>query len=160
MIYSKVLLVQIVLMRKSRNKSKFLLIFYRVLEKQAYFTIFARYLNRTRERFRLYVFSGLTFNDSALPVFFLSYYEAILSSFSIAFSVQVKTLAVSGRQVVLQLWDTAGQERYRSITRQYFRKADGVVVVYDVTNEKSFLSVRSWMQNVQVSTKQKKDKKY
>ena len=63
----------------------------------------------------------------------------------------MKTLAVAGRYVALQLWDTAGQERYRSIARQYFRKADGVVVMFDVTNEKSFLSVRGWMQSVQVS---------
>ncbi len=37
--------------------------------------------------------------------------------------------------VCLQCWDTAGQERYRSITKQYFRKADAVIVVYDVTSE-------------------------
>jgi len=69
------------------------------------------------------------------------------------FLVQVKNLTVNGQLIALQLWDTAGQERYRSITRQYFRKADGVVVVYDVTNEKSFLAVRNWMQSVQVFDK-------
>ena len=64
-------------------------------------------------------------------------------------------MVVDGQQVALQLWDTAGQERYRSITRQYFRKADGIVVVYDVTNEESFLAVRNWMQSVQVKTTNK-----
>nr|CAB3265447.1 ras and EF-hand domain-containing protein homolog [Phallusia mammillata] len=68
---------------------------------------------------------------------------------TIGVDYQVKTLAVDGQLIALQLWDTAGQERYRSITRQYFRKADGVVVMYDVTNEKSFLAVRNWMQSVQ-----------
>jgi Ras and EF-hand domain-containing protein len=52
--------------------------------------------------------------------------------------------------IVLQLWDTAGQERFRSITKQYFRKADGVVIMYDVTSETSFTNVRNWMTNVQV----------
>ena len=40
--------------------------------------------------------------------------------------------------------------RFRSITKQYFRKADGVVVMYDVTSETSFTNVRNWMTSVQV----------
>ncbi|CAB4061845.1 RASEF [Lepeophtheirus salmonis] len=47
--------------------------------------------------------------------------------------------------VCIQVWDTAGQERYRSITRQYFRKTDAVVIVYDISEEKSFINVRSWL---------------
>jgi Ras and EF-hand domain-containing protein len=59
-------------------------------------------------------------------------------------------LNVEGRNVALQLWDTAGQERYRSITKNYFRKADGIMLLYDVTNEQSFLSVREWISAVEV----------
>ena len=47
----------------------------------------------------------------------------------------------SSQQVSLQCWDTAGQERFRSITQQYYRKSDAVIVVYDVTNQQSFLHV-------------------
>lgn len=47
------------------------------------------------------------------------------------------------------MWDTAGQERYRSITKQFFRKADGVVVMYDITDEQSFTAVRQWLTSVQ-----------
>ena len=46
----------------------------------------------------------------------------------------------------------AGQERFRSVTRSYFRRADGVMLLYDVTNEKSFLSVRQWIDAVDVIT--------
>ena len=38
---------------------------------------------------------------------------------------------------------------HRSITRQYFRKADAVVVVYDITNEKSFLNAKNWILSAQ-----------
>ncbi len=62
----------------------------------------------------------------------------------------MRTLNVEGRNVALQLWDTAGQERYRSITKNYFRKADGIMLLYDVTNEQSFLSVREWISAVEV----------
>ncbi|MGH0171443.1 UNVERIFIED_CONTAM: hypothetical protein FKN15_061164 [Acipenser sinensis] len=62
---------------------------------------------------------------------------------------EVRSLSVDTTPVALQLWDTAGQERFRSITKQYFRKADGILVMYDVTQEYSFTSVRNWMTSVQ-----------
>ncbi|XP_072448088.1 EF-hand calcium-binding domain-containing protein 4B-like isoform X2 [Chiloscyllium punctatum] len=68
---------------------------------------------------------------------------------TIGIDFQVKSLVVDKTRVALQLWDTAGQERFRSITKQYFRKADGVLVVYDVTSETSFTAVRNWMISVQ-----------
>ncbi|KAM6896002.1 EF-hand calcium-binding domain-containing protein 4B [Lycodopsis pacificus] len=61
----------------------------------------------------------------------------------------VKTLSLDNMQVAMQLWDTAGQERYRSITKQFFRKADGVVVMYDVTVKESFRAVQPWLSSVQ-----------
>uniref|UniRef100_A0A914KUQ9 Uncharacterized protein n=2 Tax=Meloidogyne TaxID=189290 RepID=A0A914KUQ9_MELIC len=60
----------------------------------------------------------------------------------------VKTMSIDDRLVALQLWDTAGQERFRSITKQYFRKADGVILMYDVTSETSFVNVRNWIESV------------
>jgi len=44
-----------------------------------------------------------------------------------------------------QIWDTAGQERFRSITRAYYRDAEALLLVYDVTNRSSFDNVKvSW----------------
>ncbi|XP_031464867.1 EF-hand calcium-binding domain-containing protein 4A isoform X2 [Phasianus colchicus] len=68
---------------------------------------------------------------------------------TIGIDYQVKSLMVDNTQVALQLWDTAGQERFRSITKQYFRKADGILVMYDITAECSFMAVRNWMSSVQ-----------
>ncbi|NXW00133.1 RAB44 protein, partial [Fregetta grallaria] len=68
---------------------------------------------------------------------------------TIGIDYQVKSLMVDNTQVALQLWDTAGQERFRSITKQYFRKADGILVMYDITAECSFTAVRNWMSSVQ-----------
>lgn len=46
----------------------------------------------------------------------------------------------------LQLWDTAGQERFRkSMIRHYYRNANAIVLVYDVTNRSSFTSLRAWI---------------
>ncbi|XP_065219535.1 ras and EF-hand domain-containing protein homolog [Planococcus citri] len=61
---------------------------------------------------------------------------------------QIKTIRVDEKNIALQLWDTAGQERFRSMTKTYFRRADGVVLLYDVTSERSFLNIRQWIQSI------------
>uniref|UniRef100_A0A4W5QMR7 Calcium release activated channel regulator 2A n=1 Tax=Hucho hucho TaxID=62062 RepID=A0A4W5QMR7_9TELE len=71
------------------------------------------------------------------------------TSATVGIDYSVKTITVDNSQVALQMWDTAGQERYRSITKQFFRKADGVVVMYDITAEQSFTAVRQWLTSVQ-----------
>ncbi|XP_062404320.1 ras and EF-hand domain-containing protein isoform X2 [Sardina pilchardus] len=67
---------------------------------------------------------------------------------------QIKKMLVDGENTTLQIWDTAGQERFRSIARSYFRKAHGVLLLYDVTSESSFLNVRDWMEQIQESTEE------
>jgi Ras-related protein Rab-1A len=47
--------------------------------------------------------------------------------------------------VKLQVWDTAGQDRFRSITSAYYRGADGLLIVYDITDRQSFINVKEWI---------------
>ena len=75
----------------------------------------------------------------------------VLSS-TLGVDFNVRTVIVNGSVISLHLWDTAGQERFRSITRTYFRKADGVMLLYDVSNEQSFLNVRKWVQDIEEQT--------
>uniref|UniRef100_A0A8D0GCE9 RAS and EF-hand domain containing n=1 Tax=Sphenodon punctatus TaxID=8508 RepID=A0A8D0GCE9_SPHPU len=71
------------------------------------------------------------------------------TSATLGVDFQMKRLLVDGEPTVLQLWDTAGQERFRSIAKSYFRRADGVLLLYDVTCEKSFLNVREWVDTIE-----------
>ena len=48
----------------------------------------------------------------------------------------------------LQIWDTAGQERYRTITNAYYKGADGIIIVFDITNRESFLNIDSWLEEI------------
>ncbi|PKU40686.1 ras and ef-hand domain-containing [Limosa lapponica baueri] len=75
--------------------------------------------------------------------------EDISSTLGVDF--QLKQLLVDGEQTTLQIWDTAGQERYRSIPRSYFRKAQGVLLLYDISSPSSFLSVRQWMEDIKAA---------
>ncbi|XP_019934329.2 EF-hand calcium-binding domain-containing protein 4A isoform X1 [Paralichthys olivaceus] len=70
------------------------------------------------------------------------------TSSTVGLDFQMKTLTLDSTTITLQLWDTAGQERFRSITEQYYRKADGVLAMYDVTHSPSFTAVRGWMDSV------------
>ena len=51
----------------------------------------------------------------------------------------------NGQTLKIQIWDTAGQERYRAVASSYYRGAVGALVVYDITNYKSFANVENWM---------------
>uniref|UniRef100_A0A1I8FBS2 RAB30, member RAS oncogene family n=1 Tax=Macrostomum lignano TaxID=282301 RepID=A0A1I8FBS2_9PLAT len=77
--------------------------------------------------------------------------DAFKSTFAatIGIDFQVKAMELEGQVIALQLWNTAGQERFRSITKQYFRKADGIVIVYDVTSAQSYLHLREWLDCIQ-----------
>ena len=52
--------------------------------------------------------------------------------------------------------DTAGQERFRTITTAYYRGAMGIFLVYDISDEKTFDNIKTWMRNIEdVSNGQK-----
>ena len=61
----------------------------------------------------------------------------------------------NGKTVKVQIWDTAGQDRFRSITRNYYKGAHGIIVIYDVTNRKTFENVKNWIRQIkeEVSSK-------
>lgn len=59
-----------------------------------------------------------------------------------------QTMYLEDRTVRLQLWDTAGQERFRSLIPSYIRDSSVAVVVYDISNAKSFQNTRKWVDDV------------
>jgi len=63
----------------------------------------------------------------------------------------VKTFRVEDKIIKVQFWDTAGQEKYFAITRQYYRGAHGVVLVYDITKRESFENITRWINEVKVA---------
>mmetsp|Transcript_23088 Transcript_23088/g.47871 ORF Transcript_23088/g.47871 Transcript_23088/m.47871 type:complete len:200 (+) Transcript_23088:18-617(+) len=72
--------------------------------------------------------------------------ESYISTIGVDF--RFRTVKISGKTVKLQIWDTAGQERFRTITSAYYRGADGIIMVYDVTSTESFDHVGDWLNEV------------
>lgn len=67
---------------------------------------------------------------------------------TIGIDFKIKTVDINGKKIKLQLWDTAGQERFRTITTAYYRGAMGIILVYDVTDERTFSNIRQWFKTV------------
>jgi len=54
------------------------------------------------------------------------------------FEKKDKVINIDGQSIKLQITDTAGQERFRTLTSSYYRKAQAIIIVYDITNKESF----------------------
>ena len=60
--------------------------------------------------------------------------------------LKTKDIEIKNKNIRIQIWDTAGQEKYRAITRNLFLKVLGVLIIYDITNEKSYNNLKTWVQ--------------
>ena len=59
--------------------------------------------------------------------------------------VKYKYVSYENIKIRLDIWDTAGQERFRGLAKNYFRGSNGFILVYDITNQKSFEKLKGWM---------------
>lgn len=78
--------------------------------------------------------------------------DKYITTVGVDFREKTVEIPEQNRKVSLQIWDTAGQERYRSLNRAFFRDAMGFILIYDVTDEKSFLDVTHWIVELQTHT--------
>jgi small GTP-binding protein len=60
-----------------------------------------------------------------------------------------KLMKIDGQEVRLSIWDTAGQEAYRSLVPHYYKGASLAMIMFDVTSQKSFDEVDSWISDAQ-----------
>lgn len=68
---------------------------------------------------------------------------------TIGIDFKIKIVSVGGKRVKLQVWDTAGQERFRTITQTYYKGAEGIILVYDCTEEQTFENVANWLKQIE-----------
>ena len=48
----------------------------------------------------------------------------------------------------ITIWDTCGQEKYRSMTKQYFKDAHGIILMFDVCDKRSFADLNIWLDEI------------
>ncbi|KAK4476381.1 hypothetical protein RD792_015532 [Penstemon davidsonii] len=65
----------------------------------------------------------------------------VLSCKNFGVDFKVKHVTAGGKKLKLAIWDTAGQERFRTLTSSYYRGAQGIIMVYDVTRRETFTNL-------------------
>ena len=78
----------------------------------------------------------------------------------ISFDINITTNKNEKKKIDVSLFDTAGQEKFRALTRQYYKGTDGVLLLYDITDRKSFENVEMWIDSLNESIDSNKDSKY
>ena len=84
-------------------------------------------------------FSDNTFNENQLA--------------TIGLDFKTKYIRAGDASVKIALWDTAGQEKFKNIAKQYYNGANGVLLIYDVCNRKSFERIEFWLNELKENNK-------
>ena len=58
-----------------------------------------------------------------------------------------KTIEINDEKITFAIWDTSGQEKYRALAKQYYKDAQVIIFVYDITNKKSFDNIKNYWYN-------------
>lgn len=100
--------------------------------------------------FKILLIGDSAVGKSSLLVSFISSHVDNLSP-TIGVDFKIKHLTVGGKKLKLTIWDTAGQERFRTLTSSYYRSAQGIILVYDVTRRETFTNLSDvWAKEVEL----------
>ena len=73
--------------------------------------------------------------------------ESYISTIGMDYKLKNITLE-NGKLVKLQIWDTAGQEKFHSITKSFYKGANGIILIYSVLDKNSLQNVKNWMDSI------------
>ena len=59
-----------------------------------------------------------------------------------------KTYKIKNQPLKIQFWDTAGQELFKSISKNFYKNTNGIILVYDITNRRSFEDLENWKKEI------------
>ncbi|KAK8633071.1 hypothetical protein V6N13_013925 [Hibiscus sabdariffa] len=100
--------------------------------------------------FKILLIGDSGVGKSSLLVSFISAASDDLAP-TIGVDFKIKLLTVGGKRLKLTIWDTAGQERFRTLTSSYYRGAQGIILVYDVTRRETFTNLSEvWSREVEL----------
>lgn len=103
------------------------------------------------------IFKLIIIGDSGVgkSCFFMQFTEGNFKddhNVTIGVEYGARVLKVSEKFIKLELWDTAGQEAFRAITRSFYRNANGVMLMYDLTRLESFENLEDWLREVRTNS--------
>jgi Ras-related protein Rab-18 len=110
-------------------------------------------LNQTIYQLKIILVGDTSVGKTSLVNRFMGYdFEENLKC-TVNADFKIKSVSISSNiGAELTVWDTCGQERFRSMTRQYFKDAHGVVLVFDVGDLESYNNLSSWMKEIKTNS--------
>jgi small GTP-binding protein len=67
---------------------------------------------------------------------------------TIGIDFKTKYIKIGDSSVKVLIWDTAGQEKFQNIAKQYYKGANGVLLIYDISSRKSFERINFWLKEL------------
>lgn len=104
---------------------------------------------KTYYKFKFIMLGDISVGKTCIALKFVNneFHDKYVCTVGVEF--KLKTLNLSSKiSTDLQIWDTCGQERFRTITRQYYRDANGILLVFDLTSSQSFNEIEVWLDEI------------
>jgi len=108
-----------------------------------------------------YIFKVLLLGDSSVgkTCFLLRYSDDTFVEnhiSTIGLDYRLKMINLSDDKIIkMQIWDTAGQDRFRAITKNYYKGAHGIILMFDITSTISFNNIKNWLMQIKENTSDK-----
>ncbi|EPR78369.1 Rab GTPase [Spraguea lophii 42_110] len=101
-----------------------------------------------QERFKILILGESNVGKTSILQRFISdtFTYSIINTVGINYSS--KEIVINGESLKLQIWDTAGQERFHSITKNYYRNANGIFLVFSMIDDRSFDCIDKWYEGI------------
>ena len=71
-----------------------------------------------------------------------------VASLGLDFATKKYKVKSTSEEINIKIWDTAGQERFKTMTQNFFRKSDGILICFDMNNKKTFDNVCVWVETL------------
>ena len=114
---------------------------------------FEEAMKKTSYEFKIILLGSISVGKTAILTRYIDneFYNNSTSTIKIDF--KTKIINVNNMiQAKLNIWDTCGDEKFRAITRQYYTNAQGILLVYDITNRESFEKIIDWVAEIRNNT--------
>ncbi len=106
--------------------------------------------NLRRKHYKVVMIGGSSAGKSSIALRFTKDLFFDYSESTIGASFLSANLDDENKNITLDIWDTAGQERYHSLAPMYYRGANAVIIVYDITSKESFDKAKCWYEEIRI----------
>ena len=101
------------------------------------------------ENIKIYTLGNSTVGKTSFILRFTEDYFNNAYIQTIGIDYQTKIITLNGKTYSVNFYDTAGQERYKSLSLNLFKNTDGILLMYDVTERKTFDAIPQWIEGIE-----------